>query len=281
MLGQISQGLLKWQASRSLDRTSRATTVAVCSRKGGVGKTTTSVHLAVAAARWHFKRVLIVDLDPQGHVIRALSSMVRRESAQSLSSVFMAKKGDVLDACIPTDIPNLWVVPADDQLEQAQMFLSSRIGREFILKTALRKAEDMFDLIVFDCPPNLDTLTSNALVAAGQVLIPTDLSLLAIEGVADIADAVETVRERLGLSIEISGIVVSRVDGRNKTINRELLKMLDMRFGSLVMDSRVASNTAVPRACLQGLTVFDFDPGSKAAAGFKQVTQELFDRVDS
>ena len=225
--------------------------------------------------------MLLIDLDPQGHVIRALSSMVRRESAQPLSTVFMAKKGDVLDACIPTDIPNLWVVPADAQLEQAQMFLSSRIGREFILKTALGKAEDMFDLIIFDCPPNLDTLTSNALVAAGQVLIPTDLSLLAIEGVADIAEAVETVREQLGLSLEIAGIVVSRVDSRNKTINRELMKILDMRFGGLVMDARVASNTAVPRACLHGLTVFDFAPRSKAAEGFKQVTDELFVRVES
>ena len=192
----------------------------------------------------------------------------------------MAKKGDILNACVPTDLPNLWVVPADEQLEQAQMFLSSRIGREFILKTALQKAEDMFDLIILDCHPNLDTLTSNALVAAGQVLIPTDLSLLAIEGVADIADAVETVRERLGVNIDIAGVVVSRLDGRNKTINRELIRMLDTRFGGLVMENRVSSNTAVPRACLQGLTVFDFAPRSRAAAGFRQVTEELFDRIE-
>ena len=281
MLNTISESILKWTATRNLDKVTRASTVAICSRKGGVGKTTTTVHLAVAAARWHFQRVLIIDMDPQGHVATALSSMIRRERSRPFSEVFSAKNGDILDACIPTEMSNLWVVPADNRLEEVQMLLSTRIGREFVLKRMLSKAEDMFDLIIIDCPPNLDTLTLNALVASHRVLVPTDLSLLAIEGVADITEAVETIRERLGLPVEISGVAVVKVDGRNKVINRELTRMLDARFGSLVMDQTVPSNTALPLACLRGQTVFDFDPNSRSAKAYCQLIEELLERFES
>lgn len=280
MLGTISEGILKWKAARTLDHAGRATTIAVCSRKGGVGKTTTSVHLAVAAARWHARRVLVVDMDPQGHVLTALSSTVRTGGSRPLSSVFMDKKGDILDSCLPTDLPNLWVVPADSRLEEVGMMLSSRIGREFVLKSMMAKAEDMFDLIVIDCPPNLDTLTLNSLVAAHQVVVPTDLSLLAIEGVADISNAVETIRERLGLEVELAGIMVVKVDGRNKVINRELTKMLEARFGGLVMETRIPTNTALPRACLQGVTAYDFAPQSSGAQAYGLAVEELFGRIE-
>ncbi len=280
MLGTISEGILKWKAARTMEHHGRATTIAVCSRKGGVGKTTTTVHLAVAAARWHHRRVLVVDMDPQGHVLTALSSTVRPSTARPLSSVFMDKKGDILDACLPTDLPNLWVAPADGRLEEVQMLLSSRIGREFVLKSMMAKAEDMFDLIVIDCPPNLDTLTLNSLVASDQVLVPTDLSLLAIEGVADISDAVETIRERLRLPLEVAGVLVVKVDGRNKAINRELTRMLEARFGGLVMDNLIPANTAVPRACMRGVTAYDFAPDSKAALAYGRAVEELFDRIE-
>jgi chromosome partitioning protein len=282
MLGTLTEGLLKWKAAQQVARQTRATTVSVCSRKGGVGKTTTTVHMAVAAARWHHARVLVVDMDPQGHVMTALSSIVHRgEAAQPLSQVFSARKGDVLDACLPTDIPNLWVVPADHGLEQVQQLLATRIGREFVLRSALQKAQDMFDMIFIDCPPNLDTLTVNALVASQHVIVPTDLSVLGMEGVSDICEAVETVRERLGLPLEVSGILVSRVDARNKALNRELDALIERRFGSLVLRERIPGNTAVSRACLQGRPVYDIDPGALASEGFRRATEEMLDRLDS
>jgi len=281
MLGTIAEGILKWKATRNLDRVTRATSVAVCSRKGGVGKTTTAVHLAVAAARWHYKRVLLVDMDPQGHVAASLTGVLRHERMKPLSEVFLDKKGDLVDACVSTSLHNLWIVPADDRLEQIQMMLSTRIGREFVLKSAMEKAEDMFDLIVFDCPPNLETLTVNALVASQSVLVPTDLSLLAVEGVGDIAEAVETIRERLGLPVEVAGVIVTRVDGRNKVVNREVTGLLSRRFGRLVMDTRVGSSTSVLKACLDGKPVFDFAPDSRAAQDLKAACDELLDRMEA
>jgi chromosome partitioning protein len=279
MLGSITDGILKWKAARAQDRHARAVTLAVCSRKGGVGKTTTAVHFAVAAARWHSRRVLIVDMDPQGHVTTALAHTVRRDQAAPLSQVLLEKKGDLLDACIPTELPNLWVVPADNRLEQVQVLLASRIGREFVLKSALAHAEDMFDLIFIDCPPNLDTLTLNALVACHKVLVPTDLSLLGVAGVGEISEAVETIRERLGMPVEIAGVVVSRVDGRSKLVNRELQRMLEARFSRLILRQKIAANTAVAKACLQGRPVYDVAPQAAAAEGFRAATAELLARV--
>jgi chromosome partitioning protein len=282
MLGTITDGILKWKAAKNLGRHTRSQVVSVCSRKGGVGKTTTAVHLAIAVARWHHMRVLVIDMDPQGHVVTALSSVIHRgEQASPLSTVLMDRNGELLDACLPTELPNLWVVPADPNLEQTQVMLATRIGREFVLKTAMQKAEDMFDLIVIDCPPNLDTLSLNALVASQHVLVPTDLSLLGIEGVSDITDAVDTIRHRLGIPLEVAGIMVSRMDGRNKVINRELTRMLEQRFGHLVLDTRVPNNTAVARACLQGRPVYDFDPGATAASSYKELTDELLQRIDA
>ena len=282
MLGTITDGILKWKAPKNMGRQTRSVTDSVCSRKGGEGKTTTAVHLAVAAARWHHMRVLVLDLDPQGHVLTALNSLVHKgERAQPLSSIFIDNKGSLLDACLPTDLPNLWVVPADSSLEQAQLMLATRIGREFVLKSAMEKAEDMFDLVLIDCPPNLDTLTLNALVASQYVLVPTDLSLLGIEGVSDISQAVATIRERLSLPVEIAGVIVSRLDGRNRIINRELTAMIEQRFGSLLMDQAIPNNTAVARACLHGQPVYDFAPGAKAVDGFRSAAEELLDRIEA
>ena len=280
MLGTIAQGIMKWQATRDMPVACRSDVLAICSRKGGVGKTTTAVHVAVAAARFHSKRVLIVDMDPQGHVRRALSSVLRRERVRTLSSVLMDRKGDVLDASLPTDWPNLWVVPADTELEQVQLLLATRIGREFVLNSALSRAREVFDLIVIDCPPNLDTLTINALVASRFAVAPTDLSLLGMEGVSGIYGAIQTIRERLGLPVELIGIALSRVDGRNRTLNTELVRMLKAQYGDLVMDETIPSNVAVGKACLAGMPVFAFDPSAAAASGFKKLSHDILGRLE-
>ncbi len=279
MLGSLTDNLKKWKATRTAGQPISCQTIAVCSRKGGVGKTTTTAHLAVASARWHGLRVLVVDLDPQGHIHKVLAHLLNGEDARPLSSVFMSKKGDILDACVSTTIPNLWIAPADESLDEVQTLLSSRIGREFILKSMLSRVQESFDLVLFDCPPNVDTLTLNALVASRHVLIPTELTLLALEGVADIVEAVDTIRDRLGLPVEILGVVVSRMDRRTKALNRELLEILDSRYGAHVLSTMVPANSAVPRACIEGKPVFDYDPKSLGAEGFRLATEEVLDRL--
>lgn len=258
----------------------KAQVVAVCSRKGGVGKTTTAVHFSVAAASKHHLRVLLVDLDPQSHVRTSLASRLGAGAMGTLSSVLLAKRGDLCNARQASAIEGLDLVLADDGLEAAQLMLSTRIGREFVVKSALAEAERQYDLIVLDCPPNVDTLTLNALVAARWVVTPTDLSVLAMDGVAGITEALETIRDRLQLPLEMAGILVTRVDRRCPAINREMLGLMRQKFGERIVEELVPHATAVSRACLEGRPVFDLDGANPAAIAYLNATKTLLSRVN-
>ncbi len=259
----------------------KAHVVAVCSRKGGVGKTTTAVHFSVAAASRHGLRVLLVDLDPQSHVRASLASRLGSPSSGSLSGVLLAKKGDMCSASQPSDIEGLDLVLADDGLESAQLMLSTRIGREFVVKSSLAEAERRYDLVVLDCPPNVDTLTLNALVAARWVLTPTDLSVLAMDGVAGITEALETIRDRLQLPLEMAGILVTRVDRRCPAINREMMGMMRERFGERLLDELVPHSTAVSRACLEGKPVYEVDAANPASKAYLNASAALLTRLNA
>ena len=167
----------------------KAMVLAVSAQKGGVGKTTTSVSLAAALARFHGLRVLLVDLDPQGHVTTSLRTAVR-PGGGPLSKVLLddRRQGEVMDVAASTGIPNLYLTPFDDNLASTEDLMSTRIGKEFILKESLEATRTHYDVIVLDCPPNLGSLTLNALVAADQVLIPCDPSPLALTGVAALVE---------------------------------------------------------------------------------------------
>lgn len=279
MLDSLTDRFFKRTPGRDAEAGHQAHTIAVCSRKGGVGKTTVASHLAVALARWHDARVLLVDLDPQGHVSKALGNLLSGEGHEPLSGVFLSRRGDILDACVESDEERLWIAPADDRMADVQTVVASRIGREFLLRNAMTRAQALFDFVVFDCPPNVDALTVNALVAARHVLVPSDLSLLSIEGVSDIHEAVSTVRDHLGHPVSIAGIVLSRVDRRATTVNNEVLGRLQEQFGDLVMEATIPANTAVARACLRGAPVFDIDPAAPASQGYRGMTQELCQRL--
>jgi len=239
------------------------------------------VHFSVAAASRNGLRTLLVDLDPQSHVRSSLSSLIMDNGSGCLSSVLLARKGDILDAAQSTRQTGLDVVLADDGLESSQLMLSTRIGREFVLKGALSQAEKEYDLIVLDCPPNVDTLTLNALVAARWVLTPTDLSVLAMEGVVGIVEAVETIRDRLQLPLSMLGILVTRLDRRSPAINREMMAILNKRFSQMLVQPPIPHSTAVARACLEGKPVYSVAPGNAASEAYLAATEALLSRAQS
>ncbi len=239
-----------------------------------------AAHVSVALARWHAARVLLVDLDPQGHVSRALSSLLgSTHPAKPLSSVFLGKRSDVMESAQPTDEPGLWVAQSDEMMCDVQTLVASKIGREFLLRNAMSRILGTFDFVLFDCPPHVDVLTINALVASRHILVPTELSSLSIQGVADICEAAQTVRDHLSLPVETLAIIPSRIDRRSRSVNRDLLALLRERFGSLVLQDDIPSATAVSRACLRGRPVFDESPLSPASAGFRKVARELCSRL--
>jgi chromosome partitioning protein len=252
-----------------------ATVIAVAAQKGGVGKTTTTVNLACALIEAHQQRVLVIDIDPQGHVASSLRESVR-PGRVTLSEVLLATKTrDLLEAVVESSIDNLHLTPPDKCLNETDTLLSSRVGREYILQAALEGARTHYDTILIDCPPNLGNLTLNALVAADQVLIPCDLSILAFEGVADLLSTVETVNVRLRQRLEVLGILRTRVDGRTKQINEAIDGALTENYGDLLLESFIPINSALAKAQAAGLSIFQYQARSRGAQAYLTLADEV------
>ncbi len=276
MRNLLNAGFLKRKgASETHPRGPRqARVVAVAAQKGGVGKTTTAVSLAAALASLHGQRVLIVDVDPQAHVHASLRA-VSRPGSVTLSDVLLADQPrDLMDAVVPSGIEGLSLTPPDKALHEAEGRLAARVGREVILQAALDTARTWFDTIVLDCPPNLGTLTLNALLAADEVLVPCDMSLLALEGVADLLDTVHTVNTRLRHPLAVVGVVRTRVDGRNLKQNQAIEAALRDNFGDLLLSTSVPVNSALAQAQTEGRAIFDFSPRSKGAQAYARLADE-------
>jgi chromosome partitioning protein len=260
-----------------------ARVIAIAASKGGVGKTTTAVSLAAGLAHFAGKRVLLVDLDSQGHVATSFKSMVPTD-LPTLSQVLLgtdsAKHGkELMQASYSTSVENLFLTPSDKSLNDTESLLSTKIGKEFILRGAIDVTRTHYDFIIFDCPPNLGNLTLNALLAADHLIVPSDLTVLSLEGVGDILQTTETIAARLGHRINVLGVLPTRVDRRNKSLNETMEQSMHDMFGSLVFDTEIPVGTAAPRAQLEGKTVYDFDKTSKVAVAYETFVGEVLHKL--
>lgn len=254
--------------------------IAVATQKGGVGKTTTSVSLASALARYHGKRVLLVDLDPQGHVATALQAQVQAGGG-SLAKVLTDADAamEVMDVCCPTSIDGLDVTPLDPRLAEAEDLLSTRIGKELVLRDALKVTRSHYDVIVLDCPPNQGNLALNGLCAADSVIVPCDPSPLALKGVEAIVGTIARVAARLNPDIDVLGILLTRVDGRNRKLNEAVLGDLEERYGDVALRTRVGINSSLGRAQLAGVDIFEHDADSRGARQYRALADEVLQLV--
>ena len=284
MLTEKIKELISTDALQMADKLTKgekkAKVIAICSQKGGVGKTTTAVNLASALSQLHHKKVLIVDLDPQGHVEKSLGSLIPDGMAYTpMSATLLAKKGNIIDSVIQTELELLSITPGDRALYETEGALASKIGREFILATALKVARTRFDFIILDCPPNLGNLTINALCAAEYLVIPCEMSVLAFEGVTDLLDTLDTVNERLNKNLKVLGVVFTRVDGRNITMNDLVEENLKNYFQGSIFKARIAVNTDLNKAQLDGRSIFDFAPSSSGAQNYSTLANEVLKRI--
>lgn len=249
----------------------RAVVLAVAARKGGVGKTTTSVNLAAALARFHGKRVLLLDLDPQGHVATALSNLVQ-PGGGPLSTVLEDERGaEVLDAVTRTSVDGLDTTPLDSRLGATEDLLGTRIGKEFILRDKLAVTRTHYDVIVVDCPPNLGNLALNGLVAADRVLVPCDPSPLGVRGVDALIGTVSTIAGRLNPDIDVLGVLLTRVDGRNTRLNDTILADVADTWGPAVLPVQIGINSGLAKAQHAGVDIFDFDPTCRGARQYREL----------
>ncbi|MFT5430321.1 MAG: chromosome partitioning protein [Myxococcota bacterium] len=264
-----------------VDRGNRnARVIAVAARKGGVGKTTTSVNLAAELAKRHGRKVLLIDMDAQGHVEMSLRSEVPAGgSLESMSQILLGKRRDMHEIVRPTSVPGLWVIPSDRELNDTESLMSTRIGKELLLRHALTYARSHFDVILIDCPPNLGTLTVNALVAADQVLIPCDLSTLSLDGVDSLIDTLETIQETLNPTIGVLGLLRTRVDRRNQKMNLAIEDTLKERYGNWLLETDIGVSTDIAKAQHDGRPVLNFKSQSRGAIAYQQLGEEIDRRI--
>ena len=249
-----------------------AIVIAISAQKGGVGKTTTAVSLASALARFHGKKVLLLDLDPQGHVNTAIKSQIV-PGGGALSSVLEEDGAEVLDAITATSVPGLDVTPFDSKLTATEDLLGTRLGKEFILRDRLKITRTHYDIVVIDCPPNVGNLCINGLVAADYVLIPCDPSPLALKGVNALIDTVSHISMRLNPNIDVLGVLLTRVDGRNTTLNQAIMLEIEETFGPALLPVQIGINSSLARAQHAGKDIFAFDESSRGAQQYMQLAE--------
>jgi chromosome partitioning protein len=257
-----------------------ATIIAVAAQKGGVGKTTTSVNLASALTRTHGLTVLLVDVDPQGHVYTAIKRQVRAGGG-ALSTVLTDERGgrEVMEITAETTVDNLFVTPCDPRLAGAEDLLGTRIGKEYILRDALSITRTHFDVIIIDCPPNLGNLTVNALVAADLVLVPCDPSPLAVNGVDALIGTISTIATRLNPDIDVLGLLLTRVDGRNTTLNQTVQDQLTAAYGDVLLPVQIGINSSLTKAQHAGLDIFEYAPTCRGAEQYTALATLVNDKL--
>ncbi|HEY2041821.1 MAG TPA: ParA family protein [Jatrophihabitans sp.] len=244
----------------------------VANQKGGVGKTTTAVNLAVALAQ-HGLRVLVVDLDPQGNASTALGV----EHAVGTPSTYDVLLGSstLSEVSVQVEVAEtLRCVPATIDLAGADIELASQVAREYRLRKAIEEYSDEVDYILIDCPPALGLLTLNALVAGREILIPIQCEYYALEGLAQLLNTVALVKSQLNSGLEVSTVLLTMYDSRTKLAD-QVADEVRNHFGDKVIRSVIPRNVRVSEAPGYGQTVMTYDAGSRGAIGYLDAAREL------
>ncbi|WP_080640881.1 ParA family protein [Salinispora oceanensis] len=259
----------------TMPRPERTRVMCVANQKGGVGKTTTTVNLAVALAL-HGNRVLVVDLDPQGNASTGLN--VPHHTGVPDVYDCLINGLPLEDVAQPVEgIPDLWCVPATIDLAGAEIELVSVVARESRLARAITGYPGHFDYVLIDCPPSLGLLTVNALVAAEEVLIPIQCEYYALEGLNQLINNINLVRQHLNPRLDVSTILLTMYDRRTRLADA-VEQDVRNHFGDKVLQAVIPRNVRVSEAPSYGQSVMTYDPGSRGATSYFEAAQEIAER---
>jgi chromosome partitioning protein len=248
--------------------------ISISNQKGGVGKTTTTVNLATALAAVG-KKVLVVDLDPQGNASTGLG--IDRADRTNGTYEILFGECDVDQAAAPTKVPNLFVIPSAIHLSGAELELVDADRREARLKMALEKSKGGYDYVIFDCPPSLNLLTLNALVASDGVLVPLQCEFFALEGLSHLVKTIERVKSSLNDKLELLGVVLTMYDKRNNLSN-QVSENVRSFFGDKVYETVIPRNVRISEAPSFGLPGIVYDMHCAGSQAYIQLAKEMIRR---
>lgn len=248
-----------------------AKTVAIANQKGGVGKTTTAVNLSACVAQLG-KRVLAVDIDPQGNMTSGLG--VDKDSVAASIYDLLINRTDAREATIGTQIDGLDLIPANIELAGAEVELVSMMAREQVLKRALYAVQNDYDYVFIDCPPSLGLLTLNSLTAANTLMVPIQCEYYALEGLSQLMNTVKLVRMHLNPELDVEGVVLTMFDARTN-LSTQVVSEVKKFFKNKVYNTIIPRSVRLSEAPSFGRPISVYDPRSTGAKAYAALAQEL------
>ena len=251
--------------------------ISVVNQKGGVGKTTTAVNLSTALAAIN-KKVLLIDLDPQGNLSTGLG--IKNEDRKiNVYDLIMMKKISIEKASIKTKVPYLDIVPSGINLSGIEFELSDDVNRNKKLYNKISMLESKYDFIIIDCPPSLGILTINSLVASDLLLVPLQCEFYALEGLAQLLKTVEAVKSNLNPNLELEGIVLTMYDSRNR-LSEDVIYDARKHLGKKVFDTIIPRNVRLSEAPSHGLPAILYDRKCMGSEAYINLAKEFINRVE-
>ncbi len=254
-----------------------AKVIAICNQKGGVGKTTTTINLGASLASYG-RRVLLVDLDPQGALSAGLG-VAHHELDLTVHNLLMESAVSADDVLLRTRVDGLDLLPSNIDLSAAEIQLVNEVGREQTLARALHPILDRYDYVLIDCQPSLGLLTVNALACAESVIIPMECEYFSLRGLALLTDTVEKVRDRLNFRLRLAGIVVTMYDSRTLHARDVMARVVEV-FGDKVYDTAISRTVRFPETSVAGEPITSWAPKSSGAAAYRQLAREVIEREE-
>lgn len=255
-----------------------ARVLAIVNQKGGVGKTTTAINLS-AALSFTGRKVLLIDCDPQANTTGGLGFRRQRDDEAQRLSIYDVLLGPttLAEASLPTAVEGLSLVPGSKNMIGANLELVEADRREFRLREALDPVRPLYDFILFDCPPALDLLTLNALVAAQRLLVPLQAEYFALEGISELINTLDRVAQAFNPELGLEGVVLTMYDDRTN-LSQQVTANLKEFFGDKLFTTTIPRNVRLAEAPSHGLPVALYDPRSKGAQAYQDLASELIER---